>query len=143
MLKPLILAAVLTGAAILPAAAQDFDPRFTGPQSRGGWEQNADGFQPARNGFEQPRGEFRGPGRYDALSPRQLARSLRHQGYFDIDILNRRGPVTIVRAAARGRDVILVVDSRSGEVLRARPAGRNWNNDRGWHGGWGNDWRRW
>jgi hypothetical protein len=147
MFKAIALAAILAGAVVAPAAAQSFDPNYAGGPPAGNWDGNGRGGPGwdgnGRGGPGGPQGDFRRPGRYDSLPPRQIARILRYQGYFGANILNRRGDVFIVRAASRGRDFILVVDSRSGDVLRARPAGPSWNDGNGWHGGWGQDWRRW
>lgn len=147
MFKALLASALLVGALSLPAAADTFDMTVVGGP---GYNDRGPGFQDAGNdGFRQRPGDDgrfergdRGPG-WGFRSQRHLARSLRYQGYYNIDIVKQRGDVTIVRAASRGRDVILVVDSRSGDVLRARPVGDGWRGDRGWHGGWGMDWRRW
>ncbi|MBB5752546.1 hypothetical protein [Prosthecomicrobium pneumaticum] len=58
------------------------------------------------------------------LSPREVRRRLRWQGYEEIRILDRRGRTYVVRAEGRrGRDFILVVSARTGEVLSRRPAG--------------------
>lgn len=140
MFKVIALAAALAGIAAAPAAAQGFE---RGQQSAGDWGggRGGPGWDGNGGGYDQPRGgDFRGPGRYDVMPPWQLARTLRYQGFFGAEILNRRERVTIVRASSRGRDFILVVDSRSGDVLRARPAGPSWN---GGAGGWGSGWQRW
>ncbi len=158
MFKALLASSVLAsslllGGLTLPAAADGIDFRIVGGVPYGaaeaapadwngggwngeggprpGWGRGSDG----GDGYGAPQRDWR-------LPPWQLARSLRHRGYYDVEILRERRDVTIVRAAARGRDVILVVDARSGDVLRQRPAD-GWGQGRGWHGGWGQDWRRW
>lgn len=136
MFKVIALAAALAGIAVAPAAAQSFE---RGPQAAGDWGRGGPGWDGNDGGY-QPRGDFRGRDRYDVMPPWQLARTLRYQGFLGAEILNRREGVTIVRASSRGRDFVLVVDSRSGDVLRARPAGPSWN---GGYGGRGPDWQRW
>ncbi len=65
-----------------------------------------------------------GHGHY-ALGPRQIRRSLRHRGFYRIKIIDRRGPMYIVRAIGwRGMPVRLVVDSRTAHIVRSRPIGR-------------------
>src|SRR5690606_30981636 len=113
-----------------PMAAQAQDYRFEG--GRGGYEDGRGG----------PRYRDDRPRRHQ-LGPRQIHRAVRAQGYRDIDILRDRRDVLIVRAVARGREWILVVDSDSGDILRRRVIDNGWRRDRGWHGGWGDDWRRW
>jgi len=140
MFKVIALAAALAGIAVAPAAAQSFE---RGPQAAGDWGGGRGGPGWDGNGgdgYGQPRGDYRGRDRYDVMPPWQLARTLRYQGFLGAEILNRREGVTIVRASQRGRDFVLVVDSRSGDVLRARPAGPSWNNG---YGGRGPDWQRW
>lgn len=136
MFKVIALAATLAAASIVPAAAQDWGGRQVAPPAGQDWG------GPGPRGYGAPRGDYGRP-RDAWLSPRQIARALRYQGFFAPQFLNQRGDVTIYRAASRGRDFILVVDSGSGDVLRARPAGPSWNQGYGWHGGWGNDWHRW
>lgn len=71
------------------------------------------------------RGWHRGPGRHHhALGPKQIRRSLRHRGFHRIRILDRRGPMYIVKARGwQGYPVRLVVDSRDGHIVRSRPMG--------------------
>jgi hypothetical protein len=65
------------------------------------------------------------------LSPRELRRALRHQGFHDIEILDRGRRTYTVRAENhRGRDFILRVSARTGLVVSARPV-RRWA-DGGW-----------
>ena len=129
MIKGTLAASALIGALLVPLAAQAQDYRFEG--GRGG---------PRGPG---PRDDYRNDRRRYPLSPRELYRAVRAQGYRDIDILRDRRNVSIVRAVARGREWILVVDAYSGDILRRRIVDNGWRRDRGWHGGWGEDWRRW
>jgi len=83
--------------------------------------------------------------RHHAMGPKQIRRSLRHRGYHKIRILDRRGPMFIVKARAwGGQKFRLVVDSRNAQIVRSRPIGRRggwhggWNG--GWHGGWNGRW---
>lgn len=71
------------------------------------------------------RGWHGGPGRHQqVLGPRQIRRSLRHRGFHRIRIIDRRGPMYIVKARGyRGFPVRLVVDSRGGQIVRSRPLG--------------------
>lgn len=145
MFRTLIASTLLVGALTLPAAADGFDVRIVGGapdgygyQDAGQERRNDDGGRPRPGwdrGYDRPDRDWR-------LSPRQIARSLRYRGYYDIEIIRQRPDVAIVRASARGRDMIVVVDARSGDVLRQRPAD-GWGSGRGWQGGWGQDWRRW
>ncbi len=131
MFKPLlVLAALAVAAATIPATAeaQGYGYRYN------------DGPPPP-----PPRGYYDGvrpwPPIRMPLGPREIIRKLRWQGYSNIDILNRRRDVYIMRAEnRRGWDVMLVVDAFSGDVLRQRPVDDGW---RGPRGGWGGDWRRW
>lgn len=64
-----------------------------------------------------------GRGHY-SLGPRQIRRSLRHRGFHRIRIIDRRGPMYIVKAVGwRGMPMRLVVDSRNAHIVRSRPAG--------------------
>ncbi|BCP55014.1 hypothetical protein K32_36310 [Kaistia sp. 32K] len=130
MIKVLLATTVLIGSLAAPMAAQAQDYRFEG--GRGGYEDGRGG----------PRPVYRDDRRYP-LSPRQIFRAVRSQGYYDVNIIRDRRDVSIVRASARGRDFILVVDAYSGDILRRRVVDNGWRGDRGWHGGWGDDWRRW
>ncbi|MEP3049084.1 MAG: hypothetical protein ABJL55_20640 [Roseibium sp.] len=66
-----------------------------------------------------------GRGWHQELGPRQIRRSLRHRGFHRVRILDRRGPMYIVKARGwRGHPVRLVVDSRSAQIVRSRPMGR-------------------
>jgi len=134
MIKAILATSALVGALLLPVAVQAQDYRFEG--GRGGYNDD--------RGFRDDRNYRRPPPPRRQLDARQIHRVLARQGYARIDIVNRRGDAYIVRAIGpRGRDVILVVDSWSGEILRRRAIQNDWRGDRGWHGGWGNDWRRW
>lgn len=135
MIKGILAAAALFGALTVPMAAQAQDYRFEG--GRGGYEDGRGYNGPRGNGYRDNRH------RRHALSPRELYRAIRSQGYRDIDIIRDRRDVKIARASARGREFILVVDAYSGEILRRRVVDNGWRRDRGWHGGWGDDWRRW
>ncbi|TWI82263.1 hypothetical protein JM93_03613 [Roseibium hamelinense] len=70
-------------------------------------------------------GWHRGPAwRYDRLGPRQIRRSLRHQGFRKIQIVRERGRVYVVKARGwRGRPVRLVVDAYNAQILRRHPIG--------------------
>jgi hypothetical protein len=131
MIKGILAASALAGALFAPMAAQAQDYRFEG--GRGGYEDGRGG--PPRYRDDRPRRH--------SLSPRELYRAVRAQGYRDIDVIRDRRDVSIVRAAARGREWVLVVDAYSGDILRRRVIDNGWRRDRGWHGGWGDDWRRW
>lgn len=64
-----------------------------------------------------------GGGHY-SLGPRQIRRSLRHRGFHRIRIIDRRGPMYIVKAVGwRGMPMRLVVDSRNAHIVRSRPIG--------------------
>ncbi|WP_422384197.1 hypothetical protein [Roseibium album] len=79
-----------------------------------------------------------GGGHY-SLGPRQIRRSLRHRGFHRIRIIDRRGPMYIVKAIGwRGMPVKLVVDSRTAHIVRSRPVGHG---RRGGHGGHGVFWQ--
>jgi hypothetical protein len=70
---------------------------------------------------------------HHAMGPREIRRSLRHQGFHKIRILDRRGPVYVVNARAwGGQKLRLVVDSRSGRIVRSRPVGHRPH----WQGPW-------
>lgn len=75
-----------------------------------------------------------GPGRhYQKLGPRQIRRSLRHRGFYRIRIIDRRGPMYIVRAVGwRGMPVRLVVDSRTAHIVRSRPLGQQFHWSYSW-----------
>ncbi|MEO9530885.1 hypothetical protein [Roseibium sp.] len=63
-------------------------------------------------------------GRHFAMEPRQIRRSLRHRGFHKIQIVDRRGPVYIVKARAwGGQKMRLVVDSRTAHIVRSRSIG--------------------
>ena len=80
------------------------------------------------------RGWDRGHGRHQyELGPRQIRRSLRHRGFHRIKIIDRRGPMYIIKARGwRGFPVRLVVDSRNADIVRSRPLGPRYN----WHSRW-------
>ncbi len=68
--------------------------------------------------------------RWDRMGPRQIRRALRHQGYHKIQIVGERRSAYIVRARGwRGVPLRLVVDARSGHVVRQHPVrrGGHWN----------------
>ncbi|MET1412768.1 hypothetical protein ABVF61_10905 [Roseibium sp. HPY-6] len=78
-----------------------------------------------------------GGGHY-SLGPRQIRRSLRHRGFHRIRIIDRRGPMYIVKAVGwRGWPVRLVVDSRNAQIVRSRPIGQGRHGGYGGHGGHG------
>jgi hypothetical protein len=139
MIKGILAASALIGALVVPLAAQAQDYRFEG--GRGGYQDGRGGYGGPRDGY---RDGYRGERpRRQPLSTRELYRAVRSQGYRDIDVIRDRRDVSIVRAVARGREWILVVDAYSGDILRRRVVDNGWRRDRGWHGGWGDDWRRW
>jgi hypothetical protein len=99
----IIAFAGLAGA--MPAGAQgvSFDFGAGAPQFR-----SEDGYRwsDRRGGFDR------------VLSPREVRRILRNQGYRNIDTVDRRGSIYQVRATTeRGRRVGLVVSARSGAIL--------------------------
>jgi len=71
------------------------------------------------------------------MGPRQIRRSLRHRGFHKIRIMDRRGPMYIVRARAwGGQKFRLVVDSRTAHIVRSRPIGRGPGYGPYWQGRW-------
>lgn len=73
-------------------------------------------------------------GGYQQMGPRQIRRSLRHRGFHDIDILDRRGPMYIVKARGwRGLPMRLVVDSRNARIVRSQPMGHRGRGHNRWH----------
>ena len=59
------------------------------------------------------------------LSPRQIRRILREEGFSHIEILGRNGRVYRARAEDyRGRTVIVKVSARSGEIISVKRLGR-------------------
>ncbi|WP_018181411.1 hypothetical protein [Kaistia granuli] len=139
MIKAILATTALIGALAAPMAAQAQDYRFEG--GRGGYEDGRGRYEGPRGAG--PRDGYRDDRRRRPLGTRELYRAIRYQGYRDINVIRDRRDVSIVRASARGRDFILVVDAYSGEVLRRRLVDNGWRGERGWHGGWGDDWRRW
>ena len=82
-----------------------------------------------RRGQGRHGGGWHGHRGYRELGPRQIRRSLKHRGFYRIKILDRRGPMYIVKAVGwRGMPMRLVVDSRTAHIVRSRPAGqrRHW-----------------
>ncbi|ASP34616.1 hypothetical protein CHH27_16355 [Labrenzia sp. VG12] len=74
---------------------------------------------------------------YHEMGPRQIRRSLRHRGFHKIRILDRRGPMYIVKARAwGGQKFRLVVDSRTAQIVRSRPLGRGHRHGPYWQGRW-------
>ena len=81
-------------------------------------------------GWEHEWSERRG------LSPRELRRALRQQGYSNIEILDRgRRTLTVQAENYRGRDYLLRVSARTGAVISAQRI-RSWGGG-GYGGGWG------
>lgn len=80
-----------------------------------------------RHGRHHGRWDGRGPGRWGRMGPRQIRRSLRHQGFHRIRIIDARGPVYVVKARGwRGRKVRLVVDAFNGQIIRRHVIGRHY-----------------
>ncbi|WP_269585531.1 hypothetical protein [Roseibium sp. Sym1] len=74
---------------------------------------------------------------HHAMGPRQIRRSLRHRGFHKIRILDRRGPMFIVKARAwGGQKFRLVVDSRNAQIVRSRPIGHRGGRHGHWSGRW-------
>jgi hypothetical protein len=68
------------------------------------------------------------------FGPRQIRRSLRHRGFHDIDILDRRGPMYIVKARGwQGFPMRLVVDSRNAQIVRSQPLGHRGRGHYRWY----------
>lgn len=80
-------------------------------------------------------------GWHQEMGPRQIRRSLRHRGYHKIRILDRRGPMYIVKARAwGGQKFRLVVDSRNAQIVRSRPLGHRGGRHGHWNGHWQGRW---
>ncbi|MFN4167435.1 MAG: hypothetical protein ACK4HD_03955 [Pannonibacter phragmitetus] len=80
-------------------------------------------------GWHRDRGNHgRDWGRRDArLSPRDIHRGLRRQGYENIDVRDARGPVYVVFATGRrGMPVKLTVNAFNGSVIDQQRLGRRW-----------------
>lgn len=77
-----------------------------------------------------------------ALSPREVRRILRYEGYRQIQFLDRGGRVYTARAEDyRGRDVIVRVSARSGNIISVRRLGGGGGGHGGGHGdGHGGGW---
>lgn len=76
-------------------------------------------------------------GRHHVMGPRQIRRSLRHRGFHKVQILDRRGPVYIVKARAwGGQKMRLVVDSRTAHIVRSSPMGHRPRWQGHWQGRW-------
>ena len=70
------------------------------------------------------RGHDRDVGRH-MLSPREVRGILRANGFRQIRFVDRRGPVYQARAEnRRGRDVLVTVSARSGNIINVDRAGR-------------------
>ncbi|NBN79719.1 hypothetical protein GWI72_15685 [Microvirga tunisiensis] len=83
------------------------DPRWSG--------QPLPGWGPRGGHYDGPRPDWG----YERLSPREVRRVLRHQGYSDIDVQDARGRTYVVIATGqRGALVRLVVDAFTGDVLQ-------------------------
>ena len=73
------------------------------------------------------------------LSPRELRRALRQQGYSNIEILDRgRRTFTVQAENYRGHDYILRVSARTGAIISAQRI-RSWGGG-GYGGGHGGGW---
>lgn len=107
MLKKTLAAGILalaTLATTAPANAQSFSLEFNAGGPRYGYE---DGQR------WRDRGSYR-----RTLSPQQVRRILRDQGFRQINYVDRRGSIYQVEATnPRGRRVGLVVSARSGAIL--------------------------
>lgn len=78
---------------------------------------------------------------HHTMGPRQIRRSLRHRGYHRINIVDRRGPMFIVKARAwGGQKFRLVVDSRNAQIVRSQPIGHRGGHRGGWRGHWQGRW---
>jgi hypothetical protein len=80
-------------------------------------------------GWHRDRGhQGRDWGRRDArLSPRDIHRSLRRQGYENIDVRGGRGPVYVVFATGRrGMPVKLTVNAFNGHIVDRERLGHRW-----------------
>jgi hypothetical protein len=163
----LSLASALAGACALPAAADSRlrddgrdrltapgvhpEPNWTGSERRGGWtapsrDEDGRGWSRdeapsgwSRTGEVDRAGWSRGPS--DWLSPWQVRRILRDQGFVRVDITHQRGALAGATAIDwRGRPVRLRIDMTSGRVLRAvrlEPAwGGGWSGDGSWPRPW-------
>ena len=126
MVRSSLLATAMLGAMALPAAAGN-GSNWNGPPSSHGMGWNGG----PKSGWQMSTGD--------------LARSLRYQGFYNVRFLDRRGWATIFRASAHGRDFIVAVDSRSGQILRQNRIDHGWKwrpggPGPGWggHDGWGN-----
>jgi hypothetical protein len=63
------------------------------------------------------------PPRFDGLPPQEIVASVVSAGFQPLNRPVRRGPTYVVRAAGeRGREMVVVVDARRGEVLSVRPS---------------------
>lgn len=95
-----------------------------------------------RRGHGHQNWDGRHGGRHHAMGPKQIRRSLRHRGYHKIRILDRRGPMFIVKARAwGGQKFRLVVDSRNAQIVRSHPIGHRGGRHGGWNGGWNGGWQ--
>ncbi len=113
------LVAISTLAAVPAGAAQL--PNISIQLAQGGY------------GWEHDWNERRG------LSPRELRRALRQQGYSNIEILDRgRRTLTVQAENYRGRDYILRVSARTGAIISAQRI-RSWGGG-GYGGGHGGGW---
>jgi hypothetical protein len=68
--------------------------------------------------------------RYEPLSPREVRRILRREGFRRIEFLDRRGRSYTARAEDwRGRPVIIRVSARSGAIISVQPVRRHRDRD--------------
>lgn len=138
MIKSSLLAVALAVSTLAAPSAANADGRLVVDFANGGgYYQVQDGWNGqypdprwSQPGWGERGGRYGQPnyGHYqeNRLSPREVRRVLRHQGYEDIDVRDARGRVYVVIATGRrGAPVKLVVDAFSGEVLE-RERLRRW-----------------
>jgi hypothetical protein len=116
LLKHTVIAGVIAVSALFPLPANAVEASAKASiqlvQDRYGWEH-----------------ERRG------LSPRELRRALRQQGFREVEILDRgRRTLTVQAENYRGRDYILRVSARTGHVISARRIRHGGEYGHGWDG---------
>jgi hypothetical protein len=72
-------------------------------------------------GWRQDRG-WHDRWQHQRVSTHQVRRMLQGRGYYRIRFVDRGGPVYQVRADKRGRSFFLVINARTGEILRRHRA---------------------